>query len=129
MPRPEQVELRVDGSRLHIQVTPAAGTDPFQYVGALYQVNEDGSETLINDRIEFFSEEFDYELSESEIQKGGILRIKLRAYGMNPELLPSEEVVGDAALGRILPEPEIRIELVPQTNGGYQYQFKLVNAA
>ncbi len=128
MPRPEQVELRVDGSRLHIQVTPAAGTDPFQYVGALYQVNEDGSETLINDRIEFFSEEFDYELSESEIQKGGILRIKLRAYGMNPELLPSEEVVGDAALGRILPEPEIRIELVPQTNGGYQYQFKLVNA-
>ncbi len=130
MPRPERVELRVDGSRLHIQVTPAAGTDPFQYAGALYRVNEDGSETLIKDRIEFFSEEFDYDLSESEIRKGGILRIKLRAYGMNPEIIPSEEVTGDAAIGRILPEPEIRIELIPQADGGagYQYQFKLVNA-
>lgn len=130
MPRPESVKLQVDGSKLHIQVTPADKTDPFQYAGALFRVNEDGSETLIKDRIEFFSEEFDYELSESEIQKGGILRIKLRAYGMNPEILPSEEVTGEVLLGRVLPEPEIRIELIAQANGGagYQYQFKLVNA-
>lgn len=130
MPAPERVELRVDGSKLHIQVTPAAGTDPFRYAGALFRVNEDGSETLIKDGIEFFSEEFDYELSKPEIQKGGILRIKLRAYGMNPEILPSEEVAGDVVLGRILPEPEIRIELISQANGGagYEYRFKLVNA-
>ena len=129
MPEPESVKLRVDGSRLHIQVTPAAGTDPFRYAGALYRVNEDGSETVIKDGIEFFSEEYDYELSEPEIRKGGRLRIKLRAYGMNPEILPSEEVVGETAPGRILPEPKIRIELIPQADGGgYQYQFRLVNA-
>ncbi len=130
MPKPEKIELRLDGSRLHIQVTPAAQTDPFQYKGALYRVNEDGSETLVKDGIEFFSEEFDFDLAESEILKGGTLRIRLRAYGMDPKILPSEETAGDISLGRILPDPKIRIELEKQTNGtaGYQYRFKLENA-
>lgn len=130
MPKPEKVELRIDESKLHIQVTPAAGTDPFQYVGALYRVNEDGSETLVKDRIEFFSEEFDVDLTEQEIRKGSTLRIRLRAYSMDSRILPSEEVIGDVAFGRHLPEPKIRIELTKQANGtdNYQYRFKLVNA-
>ncbi|WP_288174946.1 prepilin-type N-terminal cleavage/methylation domain-containing protein [Sporofaciens musculi] len=130
MPKPERVELKMNESKLHIQVTPAAGTDPFQYIGALYRVNEDGSETLVKDRIEFFSEEFDLDLTEQEIRKGSTLRMKLRAYSMDPRILPSEEVIGDVAFGRLLPEPQIRIELTKQENGpaDYQYRFKLVNA-
>ncbi len=130
MPKPESVALRLDGSKLHILVTPAAKTDPFKYSGALYRVGEDGIETLLKDGIEFFSEEYDLELEASEIQKGGMLRIKLRAYSMDSRVLPSEEVIGDVSLGRILPEPEIRIELTSKANGaaGYEYRFQLVNA-
>ena len=136
MPAPEKVELSwADNNKekIQIKVTPSANTDPYKYTAVLYRSDKigDGEEWKpVGEEFEFFAEDYSYTLPKEISDLGGYLKVGVRAYSSDKTTAPSDEKISEnhIGLGRVLPAPEIRIEL--RKGGGtnqYQYQCHLVN--
>ncbi len=123
MKPPAGITLTVAGKQARIQVTPAPGTDPFRYKAVLTT----GSGSLRT--IEFYSEDHSFSLTSQEaaLLKSGILKVAVRACSMFEEVADSDPVEKESGqIVKILPDPEIRIELV-ENGSSYAYRFCLAN--
>lgn len=136
MPAPERVELNLTDTnkdKIQIKVTPSAGTNPYKYTAVLYRSDKigDGEEWKpVGEEFEFFTEDYSYTLPKEISALGGYLKVSVRAHSSDKTIMPSEERMSEShiGLGKVLPAPEIRIEL--RKDGGtnqYQYQCHLVN--
>ncbi|MCI8930070.1 MAG: prepilin-type N-terminal cleavage/methylation domain-containing protein [Lachnospiraceae bacterium] len=145
---PEKVVLsKTDDGQFMLEVdAPAyADSDNIEYVATLHRKADDGTESKIPaDKIEnpagsgitvnadgtfqFDSETCTFALSSDVIEEGGELFVKLKAREKDDLGTESTEVKSNSVpLGSVLPEPKLRIELVSNGAGSYQYRFRLAN--
>ena len=130
MPAPAAVVLEKDGGNVKITVTPAQNTQPFKYTAELYRSEENGADAVwekVDKTLEFYTNEYSFSLPEEIRSLGGYLKVRVRAHSSDHTIEPSDERESDPFdLGRVLPAPEIRMELMSQGNP-YRYRFTLVN--
>ena len=130
MPAPAAVVLEKDGGNVKITVTPAQNTQPFKYTAELYRSEENGADAVwekVDKTLEFYTNEYSFSLPEEIRSLGGYLKVRVRAHSSDHTIEPSDERESDPLdLGRVLPAPEIRMELMSQGNP-YRYRFTLVN--
>ena len=145
---PEKVVLsKTDDGQFMLEVDAPAYADSnnIEYVVTLHRKADDGTESEISaDKIEnlagsgitvnadgtfqFDSETCTFALSSDVIEGGGELFVKLKAREKDDSGTESTEVKSNSVpLGSVLPEPKLRIELVSNGAGGYQYRFRLAN--
>lgn len=143
---PEKVVLSKteDGKfRLEVNAPAYAGSNDVEYVAKLYRAADDGtvreipvsrmtspSENIAADTdvFRFTSETCTFDLSDAEKEKGGELFVKLYVHQKNPEMKSSEVESNRVPIGSVLPDPKLRIELIPNGNS-CQYRFRLANRA
>lgn len=125
MLQPKGAQLTIKGSRVEITVNPADGTDPFKYKAEVWL----GDTVLRN--LEFYSEEYSFELSEQEaaLVDSNDLKITISACSMYDDVADSGTVDGTGTIVEFLPTPRIRIELVRDENDVMKqtYRFWLDN--
>lgn len=132
MEKPQSVALVQNGSRLQITVKPEDGCDPFKYTASLYRRQGESME-LLRENITFYTEDYELELSRAEAGAGGELFVEVQACSMFEEIQPSEAVrSGELQDLPSLPQPEVRIELMPKEEGqdaagAYRYRVSLTN--
>lgn len=132
MERPLAVTLTQNGSRLQLAVTPQEGCDPFKYTASLYCRQGDRIE-LLRENITFYAEDYEIELSRAEAGLGQELFVEVQACSMFEEVQPSDAVrSGEMQDLPGLPQPEVRIELMPAEEGqdaagAYRYRVSLTN--
>ncbi len=145
---PEKVVLsKTDDGQFMLEVDAPAYADSnnIEYVATLHRKADDGTEREISaDKIEnpagsgitvnadgtfqFDSETCTFALSSDVIEEGGELFVKLKAREKDDLGTESTEVKSNSVpLGSVLPEPKLRIELVSNGAGSYQYRFRLAN--
>ncbi len=128
--KPSSVEVSSNGNRVTVKVTPVYGTDPFKYKGVLYLAEgENGENRTALRNIEFYSEEYSFELSPEEAAqlKDKHLSVGVKACSMFDEVKDSEMIYSDTQkIAKILPAPSIKVELV-RSHGGLTYRFWLEN--
>ena len=146
---PEKVVLSKtdDGKfRLDVDAPAYADSDKIEYVAVLYRKAEDGTEIAIDvsemvnpadsgitvdintNTFSFESETCIFGLDDTIIAQGGELFVRLKAREKDDAAVESTEVESNSVpLGSALPEPKLRIELVGNGAGGYQYRFRLAN--
>ena len=145
---PEKVVLsKTDDGQFMLEVDAPAYADSnnIEYVATLHRKADDGTESKIPaDKIEnpagsgitvnadgtfqFDSETCTFALSSDVIEEGGELFVKLKAREKDDLGTESTEVKSNSVpLGSVLPEPKLRIELVSNGAGSYQYRFRLAN--
>lgn len=141
MPAPEKVEAELSegnngtGSsdeKINIKVTPAENTDPYKYTAILYRSDtKDGTEWKpVGEEFEFFTEDYSFTLPKEISALGGYLKVGVRAHSSDKNINPSDETMSESIieLGKVLPAPEIRIELRKDSGTNqYQYRCHLVN--
>lgn len=136
MKAPEEVKLDWESNsneKVQITVTPSANTDPYKYTAVLYRSDKigDGEEwKQVSEEFEFFTENYSFTLPKEISALGGYLKVGVRAHSSDKSIDPSEEKrsEGYIELGKVLPAPEIRLELRKGSGtNSYQYQCHLVN--
>lgn len=107
-------------------VTPHKATKPFKYIAALY-VDNGGNTAPIIEEFEFYSNEYNIDLSRYPAAQAGSLIVEVRACSMYDDVQDSESVKStDVVAGqKMLPNPDIRIELEMGAGGKYQYRFSI----
>lgn len=139
-----------DGTfRLEVDAPAYADTKEIEYVAELYRTADDGTVSRISvsemrspsegitvsadvDNFRFSSENCNFGLSDVEIAKGGDLFVRVKVRKTDGSAESSEVESNRVPIGAVLPDPKLRIELIPgQTAGtggtGYQYRFRLAN--
>lgn len=107
-------------------VTPHKVTKPFRYTATLY-VDNGGDTTPVIEEFEFYSNEYSIDLSRYPAAQAGSLVVEVRACSMYDDVQDSESVKStDVVAGqKMLPNPDIRIELEKGRDGKYQYRFSI----
>lgn len=125
IPDPQQVTVsrQNGGDTAVITVTPQVGTKPFRYTAKLYV---GGNEISGKDYdVEFYSNTYTIDLSRFPQAQEGELTVWLQAWSMFEDVAPSNIIKSGPVQGqKMLPNPDIRIEL-EKGNNGYQYRFSL----
>lgn len=131
MPKPQGVKFERTGiNKLSIAVDPAVESDPFKYVAILKK-----GEKVIKE-VTFYSNNCTVEVPQEDLQDD--ITMEVRAYSMyDPDIEPSEPVNPKdyPIVVKILPDPEIRIELTEVTwkqqgtDSFYEatYRYQLLN--
>lgn len=125
IPDPQQVTVsrQNGGDTAVVTVTPQEGTKPFRYTAKLYV---GGNEISGKDYdVEFYSNTYSIDLSRYPQAQDGELTVWLQAWSMFEDVAPSNIIKSGPVQGqKMLPNPDIRIEL-EKGNNGYQYRFSL----
>ena len=145
---PERVILsKTDEGKFKLEVdAPAYGnSDGIKYVAQLWKAGEDNPIAVSNmknvpgsgitvDNVEnkfrFTGNTCTFELEPNETTMSGELFVRVWAEKKEGEEIISSVSSTDSntvTLGSLLPEPKLRIELVPGGSDGYQYRFRMEN--
>lgn len=132
MPKPAvSLEHSSGSSQVTVKVTPGAAfggaSDPFKYVATLYK-----GDRVIKENFTFYSEEAAFEIAPEDAgETGEAWRIEVTAHSMYDDVAPSETAtsVENPIVEKVLPNPDIRIELAESAAGNFTYRYRLRNMA
>lgn len=137
--------------RLEVDASAYGNAADIEYVATVYRKAADGTEIQVpadqitfpagsgvtagseSNPLTFTGERCSFTLSKEVIQAGGELFVRVKARKTSGSAMESSEVESNRVpIGAVLPDPKLRIELIPgQTAGtggtGYQYRFRLAN--
>lgn len=134
--------------RLEVDASAYGNAADIEYVATVYRKAANGTEIQVpadqitfpagsgvtagseSNPFTFTGERCSFTLSKEVIQAGGELFVRVKARKTSEPSVESSEVESNRVpIGAVLPDPKLRIELIPGTGtaGSYQYRFRLAN--